>query len=64
MDEFRTLSTKQMAEFLGLGRNTVLRLCQTKEKGFPAIRIGNRYRADIEKLKAWREELYSGKITL
>jgi hypothetical protein len=64
MEEFKTLNTKQMAAFLGLGRNTVLHLCQTKLDGFPAIRVGNRYRADIDLLKAWRDRLYRGEITL
>lgn len=58
------LGTKDMQEFLGLGRNTVLRLCQERPHNFPAIRIGNRYQAELSNLRAWRDDLYSGKFSI
>lgn len=60
----RFLGVKEMMNFLGLGRNRVLRLCQERPNSFPAVRIGNRYQADREKLTLWKDDWYNGKFDL
>ena len=58
------LGVKQMQEFLGLGRNTVLRLCRNHVHGFPAVKVGNRYQADAEKLAQWKDEWFNAKFSI
>lgn len=50
--------------FLGLGRSTVLKLCQKRTHGFPAVKVGNRYQIDEAKLRVWREDWFAGKFDL
>ena len=58
------LNLKQMQSFLGLGRNRTLRLCQERPHSFPAVRVGNRYQADYEKLLKWKDDWYEGKFEI
>lgn len=58
------LNLKEMQSFLGLGRNLVLRLCQEHTHNFPAVKVGNRYQADFEKLKRWKDDWYDGKFSI
>lgn len=58
------LTVKEMQVFLGLGRNTVLRLCQERSHGFPVVRIGNRYQADRRRLEAWKDDWFDGKFCI
>lgn len=58
------LGIKDMCLFLGVGRNTALRLCQEKPNGFPAVKIGNRYQADAELLMEWYKDWHAGKFTI
>ena len=56
------LTVPQMCEFLGIGRNTCLKLCAKRPPGFPVVRVGNRYRADKELLYKWKSDWYAGKF--
>ena len=58
------LNLKQMQSFLGLGRNRTQRLCQDRPHSFPAVRVGNRYQADYEKLLKWKNDWYEGKFKI
>lgn len=58
------LNTKQAQSFLGLGRNTVLRLCQERLHNFPAVKVGNTYHIDAERLKAWKDDWFDGKFSI
>lgn len=58
------LGVKDMCQFLGIGRNTALKLCQTRPNNFPAVKVGNRYQADKEKLAQWKDDWYAGKFTI
>ena len=60
MYECNFLNVSEMCGFLGVGRNMALRLCQTRPHHFPAVKIGNRYQADFEKLSAWKDAWYNG----
>lgn len=64
MYEFHYLKLKDICTFLGLGRNTVLKLCQDKPHNFPVTKVGREYRADEGLLAKWREDFYSGKFTI
>ena len=58
------LGVTGMCQYLGLGRNTVLKLCQDRPNKFPVVRIGNRYQADAELLRKWRADWYAGKFEI
>lgn len=59
------LTVKDCCAFLGLGRNTVLRLCNEKPHGFPAVRVGaRRWQIDYELLKAWKADWFNGKFDI
>lgn len=54
----------EMVKTLGICRAKVIKLCEEKPFGFPAVKVGNRYRADEALLEAWRQDWYSGKFDL
>jgi excisionase family DNA binding protein len=58
------LNTKEIAQFLGIGRDTVLLLCRERQHGFPAVRVGRRYQADKEKLREWKRAWYAGEFDI
>lgn len=58
------LTVKDMMSYLGLGRNRVLRLCQERTHNFPAVKVGNRYQADLGKLTAWKNDWFDGKFEI
>lgn len=58
------LTIKDICKFLGLGRNKVLQLCQERTAGFPAVKVGNRYQSDLEKLTAWKDAWYRGEFEI
>lgn len=64
MYECEYLSVKDMMAFLGLGRCRILRLCQEKTHGFPAVKVGNKYQADLIKLRAWKDDWFAGKFDI
>ena len=51
--EKRTLNVKQLAEVLGVGETKARQLCRTK--GFPVLKVGNRYLIPIAQLDSWIE---------
>lgn len=58
------LTVVQMMEYLGLGRNRVLRLCQEHTHNFPAVRVGNRYQSELSRLEQWYNDWYEGKFSI
>lgn len=64
MYDFRYVKLKDICEILGMGRNTVLKLCQDRPHGFPVTKVGREYRADEKLLIAWRDDFYAGKFSL
>lgn len=64
MYEDKYVNVSDMVTALGMCREKVLRLCQERPCGFPAIKVGNRYRADRDLLEAWRTKFYSGSFDL
>lgn len=54
------MNVKEACEYLGLGRNTLLRLCQEHTNGFPAVRVGNRWQIDRDLLSKWKSRWYAG----
>lgn len=50
-------TVKDLMERLSLGRNKVLRLCQSES--FPAVKIGKTYRVSAKQLENWFEQ-YAG----
>ena len=58
------MNLKEACAFLGLGRNTCLRLCQEQTHGFPAVRIGNRYQIDGSRLEKWKTDWYDHKFEI
>ena len=64
MYDMNVLHVPDMCAFLGLGRNTVLRLCKEKVHGFPVVKVGQRYQADKELLATWKKDWYSGKFDI
>lgn len=58
------IGVKDMCSILGLGRNKVLYLCQTKLHNFPVVKVGSRYQADEAKLLKWRQDWYEGKFQI
>lgn len=57
------VGVRNIAEYLGVGRNTALDFCQRKPCGFPVVQIGKRYQADKVLLEEWRLDFYRGKFT-
>lgn len=55
---------QETCDFLGLGRSTVLRLCQKKVHGFPAVKVGNRWQIDAKLLSAWKVNWFEGKFEI
>lgn len=51
--EKRTLNVKQLAEVLGIGETKARQLCRSK--GFPVLKVGNRYLIPIAQLDSWIE---------
>jgi len=64
LPEVKYLKAKEIQAFLGIGRGTLLRLCQNKTQNIPVVKVGREYRADAEKLAAWRDAWYSGKFSI
>ena len=60
MYENETMNLSDMAKFLGVGRNTMLRLCQERPHGIPVVRVGRRYQSELSKLSAWKDDWYAG----
>ena len=60
MYETHFMNVKEACAFLGVGRNTMLRLCREHTHGFPAVRIGNRYQIDGALLCKWKADWYAG----
>ena len=58
------LGVSEIAAYLGVGRNTVLKLCQERPNHFPVVRVGNRYQADAELLAKWRADWFAGKFEI
>ena len=54
------LRVQDACVYLGLGRNTVLRLCREHVNGFPAVRVGNRWQIDRDLLDKWKSRWYAG----
>ena len=55
---------ESIGSFLGLGRNTVLRLCQERPNSFPVVKVGRQYQADVGLLTQWKNDWYKGKFTI
>lgn len=53
-----------IGNFLGVGRNTAMRLCQERPNGFPVVRIGRQYQTDVTLLAKWKDDWYQGKFTI
>ena len=53
------LTMNGMCMYLGLGRTRVQQLCQEHTHGFPAVKVGNRWQADAQKLSDWRDAWYA-----
>ena len=64
MYDFNYLGLKDICKYLGVGRNTAIRLCQERPHGFPAVKVGRRYQADEELLAKWKSDWYAGKFTI
>jgi len=64
MYDMSYLDFKEMQAFLGVSRNRLLTLCQTKPHGFPVARIGHKYQADRALLEEWKNRLYKGEFTI
>lgn len=60
MYDNRFMNVKEACAFLGLGRNTLLRLCHDRPHKFPAVLVGNRYQMDTELLAKWKADWYAG----
>jgi len=45
---------KELAEFLGVERGAAYELC--RRKGFPALKVGKKYRISREAFRRWFEE--------
>lgn len=56
------LTVIEIGKYLGLGRNRVLRLCQERTHNFPAVKVGNRYQAELGRLSKWRDDWFDGKF--
>ncbi|MBS4958180.1 MAG: helix-turn-helix domain-containing protein [Clostridium sp.] len=48
------ISTSEAQRILGVGRNEIYRLCNTKE--FPAFKIGSKFYVNKNKLQSWADE--------
>ena len=48
------LSPTKAKELLGVGRNEIYKLCNTK--GFPAFKIGNKHYINKDKLQEWADK--------
>ena len=57
-------SISQIAEFLGVGRNTAQELCKLRPYGMPVVKVGRQYRADQDKLADWRDRWYAGEFDI
>ena len=49
--EKKTLNVKELAQVLGVGQTKARELCKTK--GFPVIKLGNKYLVPIARLDEW-----------
>lgn len=49
--EKRTLNVKELAQVLGVGETKARELCRSK--GFPVLKIGNRYLIPITRFEEW-----------
>lgn len=58
------LGVKEASAYLGIGRNTCLRLCQEATGNFPAVMVGRRYQIDADKLRAWKDDWYNHKFVI
>lgn len=47
-------SAMQAKDILGVGRNEIYRLCNTK--GFPSFKIGSKYYVNLQKLQEWADK--------
>lgn len=47
-------SAIQAKDILGVGRNEIYRLCNTK--GFPSFKIGSKYYVNLQKLQEWADK--------
>lgn len=52
------ISVTELAELLGIGTNQAYELCKTP--GFPAIRIGRRYKIPRQGLDEWLRDQWKG----
>lgn len=48
------LNPTKARELLGVGRNEIYKLCNTK--GFPSFKIGSKYYINKEKLQEWADK--------
>lgn len=49
--EKRTLTVKELAKVLGIGETKARELCRSK--GFPVLKVGNRYLIPITRFEEW-----------
>lgn len=49
--ERQTLNIKELAQVMGCGENKARQI--VRSKGFPCIKVGNRYLVPIKKFEAW-----------
>lgn len=52
-DESILITPMEAKKLLGVGRNEIYKLCNTK--GFPSFKIGNKYYINRAKLQEWAD---------
>lgn len=63
-EEPKYFSLAEACKYLGIGRNTGIRLCQERTNGFPVVKVGNRYQIDAAMLEDWKHDWYQGKFNI
>jgi len=58
------MNVTEACAFLGIGRNTCLRLCQEQVHSFPAVKVGRRYQIDADRLRQWKNDWYDHKFNI
>lgn len=55
---------QEICASVGIGRTKFYEICKTKPHGFPVTKVGNRYRADRERMNDWVTRLYNGEFEI
>ncbi len=61
-DEFKVLSTKDLMDILGIGRDKAYALM--KSKSFPSTKIGRTYFVTSDNFKNWMKSIAGKSITI